>query len=381
MPDDDYDTTSQTGDLEKVELCEGYEEFDFEIPFIIRDAEEEMRERSIDPLQLPVFSHPNLQWLKGQIGKGDQFSAKHIPTGTQFGDFRVDGGVMTATGYNDYLSRMTRRVAEALGGGITKSQTKYNEISQFPFFQNKLPLLTGWLDAYIRGRLFGETFDPLFEDELCENWRVLLLDDVAQHIASRFASALTANEENIAVSEAEVSYRKLSEVESINVRASSCVEVRKCIYLKLRLPAQRGGLEKTFMEWADSDGGVLAFCKIDENKHTFLRRPYLKADGFPSSYSPDFLVKTEGHIYVVETKAQNDLVNENVQRKKRSTLTWCEQINALLPEQRGGCEWNYVLLGEKIVTEYRSKNGRVEELLNFARLREVGEAQGRLRLS
>jgi len=367
--------TSATGDVEKVLLREGYEEFDFQIPFIIREAEEELRAPSIDPLQLEPCKF-DFAWLKKQIGSGDRFHSHDAQTGTQYGDYRVDGGVMTATGYNDYLARMTRRIAEALGGDITKSAKKYNEISRFPFLQIQLPLLTGWADAYIRGRLFGEIFEPLEN----ENWRVLLLDDVAHHIASQFATALIAAEENQTVSAAEVLHRRLSEVTEINVRASSCVEVQKCIYPKLPYPNKSGGLERAFMEWADDDTGVLALCKIHEFQHNFLQRRYLKADGFPANYSPDFLIKTDSYIYIVETKSQHDLVNENVARKQRSALTWCEQINTLAPEQRDGCEWHYVLLGESAVYEWRDKGARVGELLEFARVREAVKAQGALSL-
>src|SRR5690606_35044319 len=150
----------------------------------------------------------------------------------------------------------------------TKSQKKYNDLSRFPFLLVQLPLVTGWVDAYVRGRLFGASFDPLEN----ENWRVLLLDDVAQHIASVFATALIAAEQNQVVGAAEVLYRRLSEVQSINVRAGSCVEVQKCIYSKLPYPSKAGGLERAFMQWADDDTEVLALCKIHEHQHNFLQR-------------------------------------------------------------------------------------------------------------
>jgi hypothetical protein len=37
---------------------------------------------------------------------------------------------------------------------------------------------------------------------------------------------------------------------------------------------------------------VLAFCKISETRHTFARLRYVKDDGLPAFYSPDFLVRT-----------------------------------------------------------------------------------------
>jgi hypothetical protein len=42
---------------------------------------------------------------------------------------------------------------------------------------------------------------------------------------------------------------------------------------------------------------VLAFCKISENRHTFARLRYVKDDGLPAFYSPDFLVRTAARFF------------------------------------------------------------------------------------
>lgn len=361
---EESDGTDAAGDVETVGLREDFEKFDFRVPFIIREEEEELREPSVDPLLLPVANY-DLDWLLKTLGKGDRFVSQDAQTGTQYGDYSVQGGVMTATGYNDYLGRMTRRIAEALHGGITKSAKTYSEIARFPFLQVHLPLLTEWVDTYIRNRLFGQPFDPMEE----EHWRVLLLDDVAHHIAGSFATALVEASENQQIAGAEVKYRRLSEVATISVRTSSCVAVSKSIYPKLPVPKVAGGLERLFMEWADGDTQVEAFTKIHEYKHAFLQRRYLKADGMPAMYSPDFLLRTDARVYVVETKGQRDLVNENVLRKQRAAVHWCEQINGLALDQRDGREWHYVILGEDAVKEWKNKNARISELLEYARLR------------
>ncbi len=105
----------------------------------------------------------------------------------------------------------------------------------------------------------------------------------------------------------------------------------------------------------------------DVYKHTFLRRPYLKADGMPAQYSPDFLVRTAFDIYVVETKAQSSLDDANVRRKEDSARGWCGQINALPPALRDDRDWNYVLLGEKSVKEWRDKGASASQLLAYAK--------------
>lgn len=367
---DDADNTGATGDLEHVDLRPGYQAYDFEVPVILRDADEELRQPSINPLELPASPYPLDSIIKA-IGKGDRFVSHDAETGTQYGDYRVDGGVLNATGYNDYLSRMTTRITEALGRTMTKSQSKYNENGKFPILQAYRPLLTGWLDSYIRHRLFGQEFDPLCE----ENWRVLLLDDVAHSIAGTFATKLVELQDSQVVASAEVQHRSLSEVTTIPVRGSTAEEVNKCIYPKLPIPSQGGGLERRFIRWADKDSGIEALAKVHEYRHDFLRRPYLKADGMPAQYSPDFLIRTPFTIYVVETKAQSGLSDENVQRKQKAALAWCEQINELPEEQRDGRDWAYVLLGETIVNEWHKKNATVTDLLNYARLRKVSTSQ------
>lgn len=367
---DDAESTGATGDLEHVDLRPGYQAYDFEIPVILRDADEELRQPSINPLELASSPYP-LDLMIKTVGKGDRFVSHDAETGTQYGDYRVDGGVLTATGYNDYLSRMTTRITEALGRTMTKSQSKYNENAKFPILQAYRPLLTGWLDSYIRHRLFGQEFDPLGE----ENWRVLLLDDVAHSIAGTFATKLVELQDSQVVASAEVQHRSLSEVTTIPVRGSTAEEVNKCIYPKLPIPSHGGGLERRFIRWADKDSGIEALAKVHEYRHDFLRRPYLKADGMPAQYSPDFLIRTPFTIYVVETKAQSALSDENVQRKQKAALAWCEQVNELPEEQRDGREWAYVLLGESIVNEWHKKNASVTDLLGYARLRKVSTSQ------
>lgn len=366
---DESDTTAAAGDLEHVDLRPGYQAFDFEIPVILRDADEELRQPSIDPRSLSPSQFP-LELLLKSIGKGDRFVSHDAQTGTQYGDYRVDGGVLTATGYNDYLSRMTTRITEALGRTMTKSQSKYNEIAKFPILQAYRPLLTGWLDTYIRHRLFDQEFDPLAD----ENWRVLVLDDVAHGVAGTFATKLVELQASQVVASAEVQHRALSDVTTIPVRGSTAEDVNKCIYPKLPVPAQGGGLERRFIRWADKDSGVEALAKVHEYRHDFLRRPYLKADGMPAQYSPDFLIRTAQTVYVVETKAQSALSDENVRRKQKAAVAWCDQINEIAEEDRDGRRWAYVLLGESAVTEWQQKNATVTDLLEYAKLRRVTTA-------
>ena len=147
----------------------------------------------------------------------------------------------------------------------------------------------------------------------------------------------------------------------------------KSIYLRLPYPTRSGGLERAFMEASDRDGSVTAFCKLNEQKHTFTRLRYIKEDGLPAFYYPDFLVRCGDSIYLVETKAQGQVTTPNVKRKKRAAVSWCDKINALSSEQRSNAEWHYVLLGEDVFYEWRKKGASICETLEYARLRPVDE--------
>ena len=361
---EDSETNSSVGDLISVGLREGYEAFDFAIPFILREAEEWLAHQSLDISALPPFSALDLPQLKALLGKGDVFISQDLQSSTLFGDYRVDGAVMKIEGYNDFLSRMTRRISQALSQPLPKGNKIAAHLAN-PYLQVNTAELTGWLDDYIREQLFSCEFEPLHD----ENWRVLLLQPVLDHICKVLALALIEAEDQPLVGESEVRYRHLSEVGKLNMRESSSLEVNKCIYGRLPYPARNGGLEKALIEWANADGKVLAFCKISETRHDFARLRYVKEDGLPAFYSPDFLLRTGTAVYLVETKAQGQMNTPNVQRKLKAAAAWCQRINALPPASREHLTWHYVLLGESVFWEWRSKGERLAALCEFARVR------------
>jgi type III restriction enzyme len=366
--DDDTDISS-TGDLIAVPLRPGFEAFDFAIPFVLREREEELQTNDFAVETLDPFTSFTLEALKNMVGKGEKFHSEDVQERTRFGDYRVNGGVMTATGYNDYLGRLVRRISEAMSQPLTESARKYANQAQFPHLQINRAQLAHGIDSYIRTRLFGRPIDPLAD----ENWRILLVDPVTEHILKVWARQLLEAEESKAFSNAEVTHRRLSEVSKLTVRQSFSVPVNKCIYGRLPYPSRSGGLEQAFIETADRDASVDAFCKINEQKHTFARLRYIKEDGFPSFYSPDFLVRSGASIFLVETKAQGQVNSPNVQRKKRAAVAWCDRINALEPGQRSDAEWHYVLLGEQVFYDWRDRGASILEVLNFAKLRPVDE--------
>ena len=373
----DDEQGNSNGDVIPAELRDGYEPYDFAIPFILREAEENVEHLPIDIASLPPFSAMSRTQLAELLGKGDVFTSQDLQSSTLFGDYRVDGVAMNVSGYNELLSRLTRRVSQALNHPLPKGNRIAPHLDR-PYLQMNTAALATALDDYIRERLFDEPFEP-FADE---GWRLLLLQPVIEHIVRIFGLALVRAEEHTVSGATEVRHRRLSEVSKLMVRESISLEVSKCIYTRLPYPARNGGLERAFIEWAQSDASVEAFCKISENRHDFVRLRYIKGDGSAALYIPDFLVRTTNAIYLVETKAQEQVSHPNVQRKLKAATTWCERINALDAEQRGGREWHYALVGESLFYEWRKTGARLGELLAFSRARAAptAQAQGGLAL-
>lgn len=360
----DDDDLNSAGDLIASELRADFERYDFAIPFILRETDETLEHLPIDVAALLPFSEMNRTQLGELLGKGDTFTSQDLQSSTLFGDYRVDGAVMNVSGYNELLSRLTRRIGQALSQPLPKGNRVAQHLAT-PYLQVNTVALATALDDYIREYLFRESFEP-FADE---GWRLLLLKPVIDHVIKVFALALVRAEDRAIVGETEVRHRRLSEVSKLMLRESASIETTKCIYERLAFPTRSGGLERAFIEWANTDASVEAFCKISENRHDFARLRYVKDDGLPAFYFPDFAARTDDAIYLVETKAQQQVNHPNVQRKLRAATTWCERINALDPEQRGGRVWHYALVGESLFHDWRQKGARLSELLAFSRAR------------
>ena len=370
------DDGSSTGDLIASELREGYERYDFAIPFILRDADESLDHLPINVAALGAFQAMTRTQLSEMLGKGDTFTSHDLQSSTLFGDYRVDGAVMDVSGYNEFLSRLTRRIGQALSQPLPTKGNRVAEHLAMPYQQINTAALATALDDYIREHLFGEPFEP-FEDE---GWRLLVLRPLIEHVIRVFALALVRAEDRAIHGETEVIHRRLSEVPKLMVRESASLIVGKCIYERLPYPTRSGGLERAFIEWAGTDSSIDAFCKLSENRHDFVRLRYVKEDGLPAFYFPDFLARTSDAIYLVETKSQQQTTHPNVQRKLKAAAAWCERINDLPPESRAERIWHYALVSESVFYDWRKNGARLGELLAFSRVRPAlrPDAQGDL---
>ena len=113
-----------------------------------------------------------------------------------------------------------------------------------------------------------------------------------------------------------------------------------------------------------SDGSIMAFSASMAQLQEWARR-----EGLLDGQRNKRLDPTAKAVYIVETKAQTALSDENVARKQRAALSWVDQISAVPEDLRFSRTWHYVLLGESSVYEWKNKGAQASDLLEFARIR------------
>lgn len=372
--DDDGEDTNPPGDLIKVGLKPDYERYDFRVPAIIRESETVLKTPNLDVLKLKPYLI-SLDQLQKAVPDGEQWASTEVTENVHFGDYDVVSGIFKATSYNDFLMRIVNRIITKLNTPVA-SVSKYRSSKDLPAIAIDSSTVARLTDQFIRTRLFGQTVDP----SLPEVWKVLRIEPVIDHISSELSRLLLEAQENVEDDgEVEVIFNALSSVDRITVREKYMIEPVKCIYERLPYPSNKGIYEKEFCEFADDDGEVDAFCKIIESKHTFLRFRYVREDGLPANYIPDFLVRFGNDVYLVETKAQDQLSAENVKRKQRSACNWVNRINRLPSETREGITWHYAILGDATFHSWKNKRASLRDMLSYNELRNSSVIQsGRL---
>lgn len=346
------------GDIGVVRLKEDYREYDLFIPLIINERDEELVSTELSFDNLESFPVP-LEQLKPLVNqKGSIFKSEEMTVKTRFGEYVVTSDMFTATNYNSFIQKIVNAIT-SIPVKVGKKSPK-----MFPLMQINTRLVAKLTDDYIRQKLFGKDFDPLKDN----NWRILLLTEskIVQHIVKNVSKTIYDLQNSIKVNEAKVEKHYFSELEEIKVRDEYSITVSKTIYPKIPYPSNKGGFEKAFIEFTDSDSQVNAFMKIHEHYHDFAKIIYIRDDGMLAPYSPDFIVKIGEKIFIVETKADRDLNNQNVLSKRLATIDWIEKVNQLNSDDRMNCVWSYVLLGENTFYGMRDKGADLLEILNYA---------------
>lgn len=371
-PEDETETKVK-GDMLTVELRENYQQYDFRLPTIIQEAVAEMRSLSDNVMSLEPYPL-SLEAMQKFVPDHEQWRSVEITKDVHFGDFDVTSGVFRASSYNDYLARIVSRLADR-GSQSTDAVSPSRRTPFMPMMSTNRAELAQVVDKYIRHRLFNRDIDPA-ENNI---WKVLLISHVINHISGVISKLIIeAQESENITSGAKVVFNNFSKANRIIVRENYCLDVVKCIYPTLPYPSNKGQYEHDFTLFADHDGEVDAFCKVIEQRHTFARFRYVREDGLPAEYIPDFFVRFGNDVFIVETKASKDMSAENVKRKQRAAISWTKKINELSPEERENIVWHYSILSDNMFYEWKHKNATLREMLDYAELRNESVYTGRL---
>ncbi|OHA03122.1 MAG: hypothetical protein A3C92_02185 [Candidatus Sungbacteria bacterium RIFCSPHIGHO2_02_FULL_53_17] len=357
----DSSGTDATGDLVLSEATPGrIKNYDLFWPIQVYEQSAKFDFSAIDIAGLPKYSIP-FEMLKKQLSQ-IAITETHAETGGKIKTWKLDNQYFD---YAHFLRQATMAVASEKGAHI---------------LTGKMADITGIIDEYVSNYLFGGEIDF----QKAENYTVLNYAPLFDFIVGSVKRALF---DGLGAIQYEVKAGKigtLSDVKKIYVRESLSVPVERCIY-PLSAYSRRGeGFEKKFMEETlDKSGEVEAFGKIQPKKHP-LNISYRDKDGIKRDYFPDFIIKTKDKMYIVETKAEDEMQkaegNEKnlIVLKARAAVSWCKTASqvslANQPQQ-----WEYLMLSEKTFNENRQLG--FDALMNFARLettRFLSRESGRL---
>lgn len=356
--------TGVLGDIIKVGLKSDYQKYDIFWPVIVKDAEEELENIDVDIDKLEPFTIYTLADLKKFFTKeGESFISEEMTVKTRFGEYVVDASLFKSQSYNEYLQKIVSIVVNRM------ARISQRKLKAFPALQiNNLSIVRS-IDIYIRTKLFNTNFDPFLDN----NWKVLLLKNgiITQHIITEVGKVVFDMQQNVKISDAKVIKNYFSCIAELRMRENFSLDITKTIYERLPYPSNKGEFEKNFMLYADGDSKVESIMKVNEYYHSFATISYIRTDGLLSLYSPDFIIKTDKKIYVVETKADKDLKDPNVKQKQIATIDWIKRINQLPEQERDRREWSYILLGENNFYGLQGNNATVEEICELAKVQEA----------
>ena len=113
-----------------------------------------------------------------------------------------------------------------------------------------------------------------------------------------------------------------------------------------------GFLKSYYLTYKFDSSTELDFANLLENDNKVLRwlRPVpnqfkIYWGNGAHLYEPDFVVETADIIYMIETKAEKDINNNDVQEKKKAAMEYCTIVS-----KETSKPWQYVLIPHKAIT-------------------------------
>jgi type III restriction enzyme len=191
--------------------------------------------------------------------------------------------------------------------------------------------------VYIENSLFDQRVDG-GDPEVTKKLNYIPVREKLVEIFSREINALSRREEKVSLQR----YFKVSETQPLHT-SEPVTKVAKSVFEVLPYP-RRSAFEKEFMIYLDERDEVRAFTKVLP-RHP-LHIPYYNQEGFLRYYLPDFVVREERMMYLVETKGMEGV---DVPVKDKEALRWCQNV-----EKLSGNPWKYLKVRPQDLETYRS---------------------------
>lgn len=204
-------------------------------------------------------------------------------------------------------------------------------------------------DEYISEILFSRKIDFTLSENVIKLKNYQLFDFVVKNARKAIIDFVSKKKPTNALN---VEWTSLSKFEELKVVLERALETTKCLYPYLDF-GSKGGFERRFAEHVlEKDSKVLAYVKLDQYVHRFSI-PYNDDKGYLGNYYPDFIVKTENEIFLIETKSEKDAYGDiNVRAKMIAAQQFCRSIsNTSTPAKDQPKIWRYVLVPEDIADE------------------------------
>jgi len=142
--------------------------------------------------------------------------------------------------------------------------------------------------------------------------------------------------------------------------SKKALDIKKTV---LNLLPVDNNFEAEVAQFFDRAEDVSAFIKND-TRTLKLRIPYTDQSGFLKNYIPDFIIKTDEGVVIVETKGREDV---DVQFKDKRAREWCKFATKLTKRS-----WSYLRIDQKafqgrvwhrfsdLVTKNNARPGRID---------------------
>lgn len=216
--------------------------------------------------------------------------------------------------------------------------------------------VAGIIDEYVSEYLFGRSIDFNLQENAKKLRNYQLFDFVVTNVRKAVVNFVAKKRPTDVL---EIKWMNASQFPEIKVAMERALHTKKCVYPHLDF-GSRGGFEYRFAEnWLEKDFRIISYLKLDQYVHRFSI-PYVDNKGYLGNYYPDFLVKLEDMMYLIETKSEKDAYGDiNVKAKMKAAQQFCSTISkaANHPDSQPK-QWRYVVIPENLAKEMEGRSFR-----------------------